>query len=135
MNNALDANVNRLTVATESSVGRMIGSPITNDSPASRRSRVDPSSCSIGGSGAWIRRRKSTDPRYEKASPSIASGAPSTWTRMPPMVGPATDASERLPLSRAIASTYRSRSVTDTNSVFHDRSKMTASVPLRKPTT
>ena len=51
------------------------------------------------------------------------------------MVGPATYASERLPFSSDIASTYRSRFVTDTKTVFHDRSNTTDSDPARNPTT
>ena len=43
----------------------MIGSPSTNDRPASSRSRVVPSSGSIGGSGERIRRRKKTEPRND----------------------------------------------------------------------
>ena len=105
MNRALTANVNRLMVATDSSVGRMIRSRSTNDRPASSRSRVDPSSTSIGGSGERMRRRKKTEPRNDSESANIAIGAPRSWTSSPPMVGPPTEASDRLPLSRAIAST------------------------------
>ena len=32
------------------------------------RSRIGPSSCSMGGSGERIRRRKTTEPRNERAS-------------------------------------------------------------------
>ena len=89
MNSALDAKVKKLIVATDSSVGRMIESPTTNVSPARSRSRVEPSSASIGGSGERIRRRKTTDPRNDRASATIAIGAPSTWTSRPPIGRPA----------------------------------------------
>ena len=83
----------------------MIGSPMTNERPASEPLADRALLVLDRRFGRVIRRRKTTEPRYESASPSIASGAPNTWTRRPPMVGPATDASDRLPLSRAIAST------------------------------
>jgi hypothetical protein len=83
----------------------MIPSPSTNWSPAATWSRTEPGSGSMGGSGARIPRRKITEPMYDSASAAIASGAPRTCTRRPPIVGPATDASDRLPLSSAIAST------------------------------
>ena len=105
MKSADDANVKRLMVATDSSTPRMIGSRRTNESPARSCSRVEPPSGSIGGSGERMRRRKTTDPRNDSASPSMASGAPKTWTSRPPIVGPPTEASDRLPLRRAIAST------------------------------
>ncbi len=66
---------------------------------------------------------------------NIASGAPSAWTSAPPMVGPATNASDRLPFSNDIASTNRSRCTTALNTVAHERSNSTDSVPLRNPTT
>src|SRR3954447_24210334 len=135
MNSAPNANVNRLTVATASIDGRMIGSWRTNAMPATSRQRIDPASASIGGSGARIRRRNTTEPRNDRASVSIASGAPRTWTRSPPIVGPATYANDRLPLRRDIASMYRSRLVTETKTVFHDRSNTTDNDPARKPTT
>src|SRR4051794_5099251 len=76
MNSAPNANVNRLTVATASIDGRMIGSLRTNAMPETSRHRIDPASASTGGSGDRIRRRNTTDPRNDKASVSMASGAP-----------------------------------------------------------
>ncbi len=105
MNSAAQEKLNRLTVVTASIDGRMIGSRRTNARPAVTRSRIGSASCSIGGSGDRMRRRKTTEPRNERASASIASGAPRTWTSRPPIVGPATAASDRLPLSSDIAST------------------------------
>ncbi len=53
----------------------------------------------------------------------------------PPMDGPATWASDRLPLKRALAATYSSRLATVTNSVVQAMSNATDSVPTMKATT
>lgn len=51
------------------------------------------------------------------------------------MDGPTTDAIDRLPLSRAIALTNRSRGTTATKTVFQATSKTTARVPVRNAIT
>ena len=83
----------------------------------------------MGGSGARMRDRKKAEKRYETASTRTASGALKTWISTPPMSGPATWASERLPLNIELAVRYSSRSTTVTNCVLHEMSKATPSVP------
>src|SRR5690349_4332978 len=91
--------------------------------------RSDSADGSIGGSDILMRDRKNAENRYETASISTAKGALKNWIKAPPMSGPATCASERLPLNIEVAVRYSSRSTTVTNCVLHATSNATPSVP------
>ena len=90
---------------------------------------------SVGGSSGEIEPRESAEKRNEHASTSSATGASSTWTRRPPMLGPATNENARLPFSSEFASTKRSRGTSETKSDAYETQKRTVSVPTRKATT
>src|SRR5690349_7280434 len=94
--------------------------------------RIESVDGSMGGSAARMRDRKNAENRYETASTSTANGALNSWMRTPPINGPATLASERLPLNIELAVRYSSRSTTVTNIVLHEMSKATPRVPAMK---
>ena len=73
--------------------------------------------------------------RNENESTTSAAGAENAWTSSPPMLGPATNESARLPFRSEFASRYRSRGTSATNSVWYETKKSTLIVPTRKPTT
>ena len=81
-----------------------------------------------------MRPRNSAEPRNDAASASSAIGADRTCTSIPPRLGPATEASARLPCTSEFASTYRSRGTIDVNSVLYETKKKTLSVPVAKAT-
>ncbi len=58
---------------------------------------TEPFPSSAGGSAGRIRPRKNAEPRNDSASATTANGAVSTCTSSPPMLGPPTNDSARLP--------------------------------------
>ena len=83
----------KLTVATAISDARTRAELAMNRAPA----RTEPWPSSVGGSAGRIRLRKNAEPRNDSASAAIAAGADSACTRIPPMLGPPTNDSARLP--------------------------------------
>jgi len=112
-------------------VGRMIGSRKMKARPVVSWARIGSLVGTTGGSVALTRDRNRADPTYEIASTKIAIGAVRNWISAPPIDGPATPASERLPLNSALAERYSSRSAIVTKRVFQEISNTTA----REPTT
>src|ERR1700712_743659 len=103
---ALPRNVNRLTVAVEASIARTRGLPAIHRAPwETPWDWVG----SLGGSAGSVRAIWTPEYRKLRASTRSAPGAVRTVTRVPPRVRPSTPASDRLPLSNALASTYSDR--------------------------
>ena len=75
---------------------------------------------SVGGSAARSALSEKAEPRNESASATSATGADSSCTSRPPMLGPPTNESARLPLRSEFASTYCSRGTSETKSVLYE---------------
>ena len=107
----------KLIVAVASSAGRSIGECQRYDMPAFTCPR---SAASAGGSCGWIDDIVNAETRNEHESTISAAGAENAWTRSPPMLGPATNESARLPFKSEFASRYRSRGTSETKSVMYE---------------
>ena len=83
----------KLIVAAVTSDARTSAERAMNRAPAS----TDPPASSAAGSAGRIRLRKNAEPRNDSASATMANGADSTCTSIPPTLGPPTNDSARLP--------------------------------------
>src|SRR3984957_18849744 len=117
----------KLIVPTASSEERTIGEEIMNRAPAV----TAPLSVLAGGSVVLVRTRKNAEPRNDSASASTAIGADSNCTSTPPMLGPATYDSARLPWISELPSTYPSDRTSDWNKGASLTLNSTLSVPAR----
>ena len=102
-NRAANTKSKKLMTDAEMRAARTIGEPRMNRAPADSASSPP---FVAGASLGLIRCRKNAEPRKDKASAAIASGALSACTSRPPRLGPPTKEKARLAYTSDVPSTY-----------------------------